>query len=177
MDSDLDGHEVSNIIEALGKNDDLREEWKTYHLIGDTLRRSSRLSMNMSSSVNQKLKIEPTILSPNPSDIAKKLKRKIFAFSMAASVVAMVSSWLIMHNNTYESQQTLVATKHPNRDNHLTVTPVMVSSPASVHNYPHPPVEINNYLFVHREFSPGITMRGQITNVHDVSEYHERYGR
>ena len=176
MDGELDKYETSNIIEELRRNDDWREEWKTYHLIGDTLRRSSRLSMSMSSSVNQKLRIEPTVLSPNPSNIAKKLRHKIFAFSMAASVVAMVSSWLIMHN-TYEPQQTLVATKHPNRDNHLTVTPVMVSSPASARNYPHPPVEINNYLFVHREFSPGITMRGQITNVHDVSEYHERYGR
>ena len=174
MDGELDQHDVSNVIEAVRKDDNLQEEWETYHLIGDTLRQSSRLSMNISSSVSQKLKTEPTILSPNVSNIEKKLKRKIYAFSVAASVIAMISAWLVMQN-LHEPQQIIMA-EQPNHNN-LTIAPSIVSSPPTIHNYPHPPIEINDYLFVHREFSPGGTMRGQITNVNSVTEYHERYGR
>jgi len=175
MDGELDQQEVLNIFEAITKNEDLQEGWETYHLIGDTLRQSSRLSMNISSSVSQKLKAEPTILSPNISNIEKKLKRKLYAFSVAASLIAMVSAWLVMQN-LHEPQQIIVA-EQPNHSNNLTISPVVVSSPQSIHHYPHPPIEINDYLFVHREFSPGVTMRGQVTNVNSVTEYHESYGR
>lgn len=179
MDGELDQQEVSNIIEAIKKDSDLQDEWKTYHLIGDTLRQSSRLSMNISSSVNQKLKAEPTVLSPKiPSTSApKNQKFKVFAFSMTASVIAMVSGWVIMHD-LYKPKQIIMA-EQPKQDNNMDMAgvPIMVSTPPLMHNYSHPPVEINDYLFVHREFSPGGTMRGQITNLHSVTEYQERYGR
>lgn len=174
MDGELDKQDASNVIETLRRDDELQDEWKTYHLIGDALRQSSRLSMNMSSSVSQKLKTEPTVLFPNnTSSIPKQQKHKVFAFSMAASVVVMISAWVIMYNSSYESHQPMVA-ENSNQDSNLTVVPMMVSSPTAVGNYP--PAEINDYLFVHREFSPGTNMRGQVTNVHNT-EYHERYGR
>ncbi|SFE65707.1 sigma-E factor negative regulatory protein [Nitrosomonas sp. Nm166] len=180
MDGELDKQETPNVIEALRKNEEWRQEWETYHLIGDALRQSSRLSMNISSSVNQKLKTEPTVLFPkasiNTSNVFKQPKHRIFAFSMAASVIAMVSAWVIMHNPFYEPQQTKIAENPPNlpQENNLkNVVPVMVSSPPS--NYS--PGEINDYLFVHREFSSGTHMRGQPTNIkNNAAEYDERYG-
>ena len=175
MDGELDQRDVSNIIEAIRKDDDLQGEWETYHLIGDTLRQSSKLSMNISSGVSQRLQAEPTVLSPNISNLEKKLKRKVYAFSVAASVIAMVSAWLVMQN-LHEPQQIIMA-EQPNYNHNLSIAPITVSSPPAIHNYPHPPIEINDYLFVHREFSPGGTMRGQVTNVNSVTEYHERYGR
>ena len=175
MDGELDQRNVSNIIEAIRKDDDLQGEWETYHLIGDTLRQSSKLSMNISSGVSQRLKAEPTVLSPNISNLEKKLKRKVYAFSVAASVIAMVSAWLVMQN-LHEPQQIIMA-EQPNYNHNLSIAPIPVSSSPAIHNYSHPPIEINDYLFVHREFSPGVTMRGQVTNVNSVTEYHERYGR
>lgn len=175
MDGELDQRDVSNIIEAIRKDDDLQGEWETYHLIGDTLRQSSKLSMNISSGVSQKLKAEPTVLSPNISNLEKKLKRKVYAFSVAASVIAMVSAWLVMQN-LHEPQQIIMA-EQPNYNHNLSIAPIPVSSSPAIHNYSHPPIEINDYLFVHREFSPGVTMRGQVTNVNSVTEYPERYGR
>ncbi|MBS0298775.1 MAG: sigma-E factor negative regulatory protein [Proteobacteria bacterium] len=176
MDGELDQQDVASIIEAIKKDDDLCDEWKAYHLIGDALRQSTRLSMNISSGVSQKLKTEPTILSPNISHTTeKKQTRKVLAFSMAASIVAMVSGWVIM-NNLYKPQQMIVADQSK-RDNNLAASPVPVSSPPLIHNYSHPPIEMNDYLFVHREFSPGITMNGQVTNVNSVTDYQERYGR
>ena len=173
MDGELDQRDASNIIEAVRKDDDLQGEWEAYHLIGDTLRQSSKLAMNISSDVSQKLKAEPTVLSPNISNLEKKLKRKVYAFSVAASVIAMVSAWLVMQN-LHEPQQIIMA-EQPNHN--LTIAPIPVSSPPAIHSYPHPPIEINDYLFVHREFSPGVTMRGQVTNINSITEYHERYGR
>lgn len=170
MDGELDRQDASNIIEVLRKNDEWQEEWRTYHLIGDALRQSSRLSMNISSSVNQKLKTEPTILFPNTSNIPRQQKYKIFAFSIAASVMAMISAWLIIHNSSYNLPQTITA-ENSGQDSDLAV-PVMAPSPGG-----YPSAEINDYLFVHREFSPGTNMRGQVTNVHSSTEYQERYGR
>lgn len=184
MDGELDRQNVMHILEAIKKDRELQEEWKTYHLIGDTLRQSSRLSMNISSSINQKLKAEPTILSPavsshrnesNSSSNDRKQKYKVFAFSIAASVIAMISGGVIM-NHLYEPRQMMVA-EQSIQDHSFSATPIMVSTPSTVHRYAHPPVEINDYLFVHREFSPGITMRGHVTNINSVPEYHERHGR
>lgn len=183
MDGELDRQNVMHILEAIKKDRELQEEWKTYHLIGDTLRQSSRLSMNISSSINQKLKAEPTILSPatsnhrneSNSNNDRKQKYKVFAFSIAASVIAMISGGVIM-NHLYEPRQMMVA-EQSIQDHSFSATPIMVSTPPTIHRYAHPPVEINDYLFVHREFSPGITMRGHVTNINSVPEYHERYGR
>ena len=174
MDGELDQQDVTNVIEAIRENDDLHNEWRSYHLIGDALRKSSRLSMNISSRVSQKLITEPTVLSPNVTSAIQKQKYKVFTLAAAASVVAMISAGLIM-NNLYKPQQITIA-EQSNQENSVTAAPIMVSSPPLIHNYSHPPVEINDYLFVHREFSPGIAMRGQASNIHNV-EYYERYGR
>jgi len=182
MDGELAKQEAPNVIEALRKNEEWQKEWETYHLIGDVLRQSSHLSMNLSSSVSQQLKTEPTILFPNTSintsSTLKQPKHKIFAFSMAASVIVMISTWIVMHNPSYETQQTKIAENPqslPQENNLKNVVPVMVSSPPSSSNYS--PVEINDYLFVHREFSSGTHMGGQATNIkNNAAEYDERYG-
>lgn len=177
MDGELDQQNIVHVLEAIKKDNELQEEWKAYHLIGDTLRQSSRLSMNISSGVSQKLKTEPTILSPGiSSSNDRKQKYKVFAFSIAASVIAMIAGGIAM-NHLYEPRQMMIAEQSKQQDHNFAATPIMVSAPPAIHHYAHPPIEINDYLFVHREFSPGITMRGQVTNVNSVSEYHERYGR
>ena len=91
MDGELDQQDVTNVIEAIRKDDNLQNEWRSYHLIGDTLRKSSRLSMNISSRVSQKLITEPTVLSPNITSAIQKQKYKVFTLAAAASVVAMIS--------------------------------------------------------------------------------------
>jgi len=179
MDGELEQKDISNVITAIKEEGELYEQWKIYHLIGDSLRQSSRLSMNISPSVSKKLKSEPTVFSPVASMTStsntKKQRYKVFAFSIAASVVAMVSGWLVMQN-IYEPPTLLIA-EQTNRESNLNVAPAMVSTPPSIHNFSHPPIEMNDYLFVHREFSPGVTPRGHVTTVNSATEYHERYGR
>jgi sigma-E factor negative regulatory protein RseA len=179
MDGELNKQEASNIIEACRTDEDLQENWKTYHLIGDTLRQSSQLFSDVSMNVKQKLKAEPIVLFPTTASMFHRQKHKVFTLSIAASVVIAVSVGMVLHSTPYQSSQTIIAdnpnknNNNNNNNNNLNIVPVRVSSPAS-DNYP--PVEINDYLFVHREFSPGTHMKGQITNVHNT-EYHERQGR
>lgn len=181
MDGELDKQDASNVIDIMEKNKEWQEEWETYHLIGDALRESSSISVNIYSSVSQKLKAEPAILSPNPSIGAlnrlRRQKHKAFALSIAASVMVVVSAWVIMNNSFYETQEIKIAENSQNKAQESSpknVVPVMVSSPPSSNNYP--PVEINDYLFVHREFSLGTTMRGQTKNIkNSMTEYDETY--
>lgn len=174
MDGELEKQDASNVIEALRKTDELQQEWKNYHLIGDALRQSSRLSMNISFHVNQKLESEPiTALFPDASKIFRRQKPKVFALSVAASMMVMITAWIMMDDTTSEPQQSIVA-ENSTQDNNVAVVPEMISPPTSLNNYP--PVEINDYLSVHREFSPGTDMRGQVTNVNST-EYREKHGR
>ena len=82
MDGELLKQDATNVIKVLKEDNDLREEWKTYHLIGDALRHSSRLSTDVSPSINHILKTEPVILLPNTLNNPKREKLRIFAFSI-----------------------------------------------------------------------------------------------
>ena len=48
MDGELDDRAAGGVIEALGRDDEARDAWRTYHLIGDTLRDSALLSAGFS---------------------------------------------------------------------------------------------------------------------------------
>lgn len=174
MDGELLKQDASTVIKGLKEDGDLREEWKTYHLIGDALRHSSRLSTDVSPSVNQVLKTEPVILLPNTFNNPNHEKLKVLAFSVAASVIAMISAWALIYNSSYSPQPSLIA-DNQKQNNNLTAVPTLVTTPPMMNTYP--PAEINDYLFVHREFSPGGHMRGQVTNVNSVTQHNERYGR
>jgi len=176
MDGELDKQEAEKIIAILKKEEDLAEDWEAYHLIGDALRQSKKLSTNVLPQVVKQLNTELTILAPAIST-PKYSKNKVFAYSVAASVIAMVTA-LFGLQNTYVPQQTLVADQS-NIESNMPATPpaFMVSTPPTNLIYQHPPAEINDYLFVHREFSPGTVTRGQTTYVHPVVESHGNYGK
>jgi sigma-E factor negative regulatory protein RseA len=81
--------------------------------------------------------------------------------SIAASLVIMVTGWLSMHA-LQPPQQTLVA-DNADRDKMASPIHVINSSPYSNYAYPIEPDEINDYLYVHGEFSPGTATRGLAT--------------
>lgn len=174
MDGELDQQEAMNIIAALKKNDQLHEKWETYHLIGDTLRQSSKLSINVSHKVRTQLINEPTVLSPQipqPQNLQRQ-KYKVFAFSIAASLIAMITGW-IAFQNLYPPQQIIMA-ERSNKEKSISLVPVKVSNQPQSAVYQHPPVEMNDYLFVHREFLPGTSAQEPTTYVHPT---YERYAR
>ncbi|MDH5479377.1 MAG: sigma-E factor negative regulatory protein [Nitrosomonas sp.] len=173
VDGELEKQEADKIIAALKKQEDLHEDWQTYHLIGDALRQSTKLATNIAPRVKAQLESEVTILAPAANN-SKYSRNKVFAYSIAASIIAMFTAWFGLQYS-YEPQQTFVADQSTIESNRLT-SPIMVSTPPSNLIYQHPPVEINDYLFVHREFSPGTMTRGHTSYMHPVVDSHERFG-
>lgn len=160
MDGELDTQEAAALITGLKGRDDLRDDWETYHLIGDTLRDSSKLSVDVSQHVSKRLEAEPAIVaSYAPKYLPKPFRRKMIGLSVAASLVIMVTGWLSMHALFQpQSQQTLVA-DNANVEKMTPPIHVIKSSPHANYAYPLEPEEINDYLYVHGEFSPGTATR------------------
>ncbi len=173
IDGELDQQEVARVLEELKVNEELREEWKNFHVIGDALRQSSQLSTSVDLNFNKSAKVGPLVLVPKSKNSSKYKPTRVFAYSIAASIIAMVSAWVLMYNQSYQPQQSLVAENTRSVNQHA--VPVMVTSPASLVNYP--TMDMNDYLFVHREFSPGTGIRGHVTNVNSLIDYDERYHR
>jgi sigma-E factor negative regulatory protein RseA len=95
MDGELDSEDVAGMIAQLKKTDGLRDEWATYHLIGDALRQSTA-SIDITQRVSAELAAEPTILAPQPP-VGHKFK--VFALSAAASVATVaVVGWMSLQN-------------------------------------------------------------------------------
>ena len=159
MDGELDTKEAEVLITGLEGREDLRDDWKAYHLIGDTLRDCSKLSVDISQNVSKQLRSEPAILvSYTPKYLPKAFRRKMVGLSIAASLVIMVTGWLSMHA-LHQPQQTLVAGK-ANLENMAPPIHVINHSPPPIHAHLFEPDEIDEYLYVHGEFSPGTATRG-----------------
>lgn len=162
MDGELDSQEAAALITGLKGGNNLREDWEAYHLIGDALRDSSKLSVNLSQRVSKQLETEPVILAPHMSKyLTKPFRRKMVGLSIAASLVIMITGWLSMHA-LHQPQQTLVA-ENTGMEKMTSPLHVINSSPYSKYAYPIEPDEINDYLYVHGEFSPGTATRGLAT--------------
>ncbi len=169
VDGELDAQDATDVIAELGNQNDLINNWKTYHLIGDTLRQSTKLSIDISQRVSMELTTEPAIVAPYPS---RRQKHRVFAYSVAASVVAMVAGWLTLQT-LYQPEETIVADTS-NIEKSRPITPILVSTPSSILTYPPVPAEIHDYLFAHREFSSGTVTHGLTTHTHPVTDSRER---
>lgn len=169
MDGELGTKEAAALITGLKKRNDLREEWGVYHLIGDTLRDSSKLSVDISQRVSTQLETEPAIVTAYETKyVPKHFRRKMVGLSIAASLVIMMTGWLSMHA-LQQPQQFFVADK-ANQEHLKSPIHVINSSPPSIHAHPFEPEEIDDYLYVHGEFSPGTATRGLASRyVHPVT--------
>lgn len=156
MDGELDSEDVAGMITQLKKTDELRDEWATYHLIGDALRQSTA-SIDITQRVNTRLAAEPTVLAPQSP---MEHKFKVFALSAAASVAAVVVvGWMSLQN--MDRPQENLASNKPVLQPAVQTTPVAISVPVSVQASA--PARINDYLLAHREFSSTTAIHGGVT--------------
>ncbi|MEK6707924.1 MAG: sigma-E factor negative regulatory protein [Pseudomonadota bacterium] len=170
MDGELDSEDVAGTITQLKKTDELRDEWATYHLIGDALRQSTA-SIDIAQRVSTRLAAEPTILAP-PSPMEHKFK--VFALSAAASVAAVaVVGWMSLQN--MDRPQENLASNKPVLQPALQTTPVAISIPVAG-SVP-APAQINDYLLAHREFSATPAMHGITPYIRTVTESRESSAR
>jgi len=90
---ELDGYEY--LLSAAKSEGELNECWSTYHLIGDVMRGSPVLSIELKAKLMARLDDEPTVLAPQ---LKKVFYKKPALMSVAASVAAvMFVGWMVLH--------------------------------------------------------------------------------
>lgn len=150
MDGELDDRAAGPLIEALGRDGEARDAWRTYHLIGDALRDSSLLSAGFTARVARALEAEPTVLAPRR---LQPQPRTWYALAASVAGFALVG-WL-----AFAPQQTAIA-------------PVAQQQPAAQAkpNIVPLPRGTNDYLLAHQAFSPRVSLQGMASYVRTVSE-------
>ena len=187
MDGELDSTDVADTITQVKKTEELRNEWSTYHLIGDALRQPEMSTLDIASGIRKKLAIEPTVLILEPP---KEKKGQVFAFAVAASMLTAVAAVTWMGGQTMDQPldrvadkaalQTAVKTESAEptvitvpvlaqkeefkTDKSVLQTAAQADSDVSPITAPiqlNPaPIQLNDYMFAHEEFSPRTAIRG-----------------
>lgn len=157
MDGELDQDAAKAVIARLKHEEELKNTWSDYHLIGDALRQNATLLPGFIERLSEKLGQEPAILAPRRTKIQKI---KLAALSIAASLaaVAMVG-WVVLQNYTETPKENLAATQPTSAQAML----------ASLPRYPFNS-NVNEYLLAHQEFSPITTMQGVASYARTVSD-------
>lgn len=171
MDGELDSKGAAVTITQLKKRDELRDEWVTYHLIGDALRQSTA-AVDITQQVSARLATEPTVLTPRPP---MEHRIKVTALSVAASVAAVaVVGWMSLQTMN-RPQQNLADNKPVLQQTATQTIPVAVAVAVAV-SVP-APAQINDYLLAHREFSPSMAIHGIAPYIRPVAGSHESPSR
>jgi sigma-E factor negative regulatory protein RseA len=153
MDGELDDKSAADVIQALARDRDALQAWRTYQLISDAMRQSRVLSADFTERVAQRLAAEPTVLAPR---MLQSESRKWFALSAAASVAAVaLVGWL-----AFAPQPQLKPAANP----------VAQAQPEPKPNIVPLPSGTNDYLLAHQGFSPRVSLQGVAPYVRTVSE-------
>ena len=152
MDGELDDRSAAEVIQVIGRDEQARDAWRTYHLIGDALRDSRLLSSGFSARVAHALQAEPTVLAPRR---LHPQPRTWYALAAGVAGIGLVG-WL-----AFAPQQTALA-------------PIAQEAPAAVARAKPDIVPLpsgaNDYLLAHQGFSPRVSLQGMAPYVRTVSE-------
>lgn len=194
MDGELDSIDVADTITQVKKTEELRNKWLSYHLIGDALRQPAMSTPDIVSGIRKKLAIEPTVLTP---EFPKEKKGKVFAFAIAASMVTAVAAVAWMGGQTMDQPLDRVtdkavlqtAVKTESAEPTVITVPVLAQKEefkidkSVLQTVTHAdsdvipilaPIQLNDYLFAHEEFSSRTAIRGVLPYMRTVSDPYKR---
>lgn len=149
MDGEFEGNKSTGLIERMARDEEARDAWATYHLIGDTLRGDGVLRPGMQEKIFAKLTEEPTILAPKPLVARIPTRRLKIGMAIAASVATLsVVAWMAGQDSTQSAPNERIAA-------------VTVSAPTLIAQDTGEPsaptvmqANLNEYLLAHEEYSP-----------------------
>lgn len=137
MDGELDGPEAERIIRSCFGNEELKQKWQAYHVIGDALRGDAPCRAASTRRIMDALASEPTVLAPRR--IAAASAGRI-AFAAAASVATVaVVGWIGLQDRA-TSQDRVMASTAPSATQQA--APVVM-----------PLQNVNEYLVAHRQLA------------------------
>jgi sigma-E factor negative regulatory protein RseA len=152
MDGELFEDEAEALLGKIKHHSGARQEWQTYHLIGDILRQPDHISRDISSTLRERLRNEPTVLAPPRSRISKKLR--YFAMSAAASLMAVALVVWVSIRLGPDSTPQMAEVQQP--------AEVQQASDSANKG-------MDDYLMAHQEFSPSANVEGAAAYIHTVS--------
>ena len=172
MDGEAGQAEGHQAVLRLKQDDECLETWKTFHLIGDTMRGVPALRDDFSVRFHARIEQEPTLLAP------RMVWRKpaTLALSAAASLAAVsVVLSLVFTDNALQPQAQVAASPQSGATQ---VAAVPQSGPTQIVMLPQPvaaanQARVNEYLMAHQEYSPSTTLQGVAPYVRTVSAIHE----
>lgn len=161
MDGELGAESVHGELRRLKQEGALREQWDTFHLIGDTLRGERAMLPGFSERFARRLAQEPTVLAPR----RRPLKTVVtYAMSAAASLAAVAwVGWLALGPAVAPPPQ---VAKAPTP---ALVEPMPAAAPrVQLVNEPYDGT-LNEYLMAHTGFSPSTALQGVASYIRSVA--------
>lgn len=154
MDGELCGDEAEVFLARIKSNPDARQEWLTYHLIGDALRQPDYMAGDLKADFLDQLYAEPTVLAPHGKH---RSKAHLLAMSAVASMMAMAFlAWLSVRVDSEPYPQ--------QRPEALRTVSFPLKADFSANG------SMNDYLLAHHEFSPASEMRGAASYIRTVAD-------
>ncbi len=115
MDGELDEHEASRLFARLKPQDELRESWDTFHLIGDAMRGDCRLSPHFSAADGRTSGSGAHgARAPRRRDTAKRVNTYVLSAAASLSAVALVV-WVAFSINPLSTPPQVVAKARDSR--------------------------------------------------------------
>ncbi|MEO8143995.1 MAG: sigma-E factor negative regulatory protein [Betaproteobacteria bacterium] len=150
VDGELDGREAAGPLNAIKEEGELRDRWRSYHLIGDAMRDTRMVTPGFAVRVAAKLAQEPTVMAP-----ARRVplpQRPRWQYLSAAASVAAVAlvGWI-----AFAPQEA--------------APPVAIAPKQSEIVQVAPPDKADDYLYAHQGYSPRNSLQGVAPYVRMVS--------
>ena len=151
MDGELDDSEFEAVCGQLKRTEGM-ETWACYHVIGDALRGTDRLSPGFSRRFAARLAAEPTVLAPQ----ARPKRVASLAWAAAASVaaVAVVGAAAFSTLDTQPAALAMAKAREASTVRAAQVRPQGVPA---------------DYLLAHQEYSPAAQIQGIGPQLRSVS--------
>jgi len=170
MDGALEDGSQAHVVNTLCRDSRLRRVWSEYHLIGDALRRSPRLSFDVAHAVMSRLADEPTVLAPAHAT-GRRHGVWRYALPLAASVMGVGAvAWIAQTLNP--PHPATVAVLAPQ------VPPQQSAAPAAGDKAELAKLAQDKpYLFAHQGYSAASSIQGFANYVRIVSDTREGAAR
>jgi len=164
MDGELEGKPAADMIDALEREGEALDAWRSYHLISDAMRDTRLLSAGFAARVAEKLAAEPTVLAPKRRAAGLRAESgKWFALPAAAAAslagVALVG-WLAFAPQQQGAPAPAPLAQAPAISPANGTKPVIVPLPSAT----------PDYLLAHQGFSPRLSLQGMAPYARTVSD-------
>ncbi len=176
IDGELDEADQHKLFTVLREGDDLRAACREYHLIGDAIRRTPHLDIDLTARVMSELAHEPTVLAPSipkrstTESIPNPWTQGLLRIAAAVSGVAVVG-WLALNAPSAPNEKSTLASVPPTTTTSLAAASQAASPPptatASVSS--EQAESMQPYLMAHQTYSPGSRFDGGAGYVRTVA--------